>query len=143
MAEGRRTIMQWLLRGGFTASIVSFVYHALRFMNPPPVPEASVNEAPAGKVGDMKVNSAKIVKFGSRPALLMRVGENEFRAVSAVCTHLNCTVQYQDASRQVWCACHNAFYDTNGKVLSGPPPAPLEEFAVRMRGDEIVISKRA
>ncbi len=143
MPEGRRSIVHWLLKGGFTASVASFVYPALRFMIPPSIPEASVNEVAAGKITDLKVNSGKIVKFGSRPALLIRAGETEFKAVSAVCTHLNCTVQYQDASHQIWCACHNAFYDTNGKVLSGPPPGPLEEFTVRVRGDEVVISKRA
>jgi Rieske Fe-S protein len=139
----RRTLIQWLLGGGIGASIASVLYPALRFMNPPAVAEASVNEVPAGKVQDLKPNSGKIVKFGSRPALLVRVGEDDWRAYSAVCTHLNCTVQYQDSTRQIWCACHNGLYDLNGKVVSGPPPAPLEEYAVRVRGDEVVISRRA
>ncbi|HZT28386.1 MAG TPA: Rieske (2Fe-2S) protein [Bryobacteraceae bacterium] len=139
----RRTIVRWLLGGGFSASIVSFLYPAIKFMNPPAIPEAAVNEVSAGKVQDLKVNAGKIVKFGSRPALLIRTGESEFRAFSAICTHLNCTVQYQDARREIWCACHNGLYDLNGKVVSGPPPAPLEEYAVRVRGDEVVLSKRA
>ncbi len=143
MAQPRRAIIRWLLGGGFTASIVSFLYPAIRFMDPPEVPEASVNEVSGGKVQDLKLNAGKIVKFGSRPALLVRTGETEFRAFSAICTHLNCTVQYQDDRRQIWCACHNGTYDLNGKVVSGPPPAPLEEYAVRVRGDEVVISRRA
>ncbi len=143
MAQPRRAIIRWLLGGGFTASIVSFLYPAIRFMDPPEVPEASVNEVSGGKVQDLKLNAGKIVKFGSRPALLVRTGDTEFRAFSAICTHLNCTVQYQDDRRQIWCACHNGTYDLNGKVVSGPPPAPLEEYAVRVRGDEVVLSKRA
>ena len=115
--------MGWLLGGGVTASIAAFVYPVLRFMAPPPIAEASVNEVTAGKVQDLKVNGGKIVKFGSRPALLVRLGESEWRAFSAVCTHLNCTVQYQESSRQIWCACHNGFYDLNGKVVSGPAAA--------------------
>ena len=94
MAQQRRTLLRWLLGGGFTASIASFVYPAIRFMNPPDTPEASVNEVAAGKVQEFKPNTGKIVKFGSRPALLVRSGENEWKAFSAVCTHLNCTVQY-------------------------------------------------
>ena len=143
MAQERRTLIRWLLGGGFAASFAATVFPALKFMNPPEVAEASVNEVPAGKVQDLKPNSGKIVRFGSRPALLVRTGESEWRAYSAVCTHLNCTVQYQESSRQIWCACHNGLYDLNGKVVSGPPPAPLEEFAVRVRGDEVVISRRA
>jgi Rieske Fe-S protein len=90
MPQERRTLIQWLLAGGFTASIASFIYPAVRFMNPPDIPEASVNEVSAGKVQDLKPNAGKIVRFGSRPALLVRVGENQWRAFSAVCTHLNC-----------------------------------------------------
>jgi cytochrome b6-f complex iron-sulfur subunit len=52
-------------------------------------------------------------------------------------------VQFRDATQQIWCACHNGTYDLNGKVVSGPPPAPLEEYAVKVRGDEVVISRRA
>ena len=53
------------------------------------------------------------------------------------------TVQYQDTSRQIWCACHNGTYDMTGRVVSGPPPKPLEEYAVLVRGEDVVISRRA
>ena len=142
MPQERRTLLRWLLGGGFTASVLSFLYPAIKFMNPPSVPEASTNEVSAGKVQDLKPNSGKIVKFGSRPALLIRVNETEWRAYSAICTHLNCTVQFQDSTRQIWCACHNGFYDLNGKVVSGPPPLPLEEYAVHIRGEDVVITRR-
>ena len=143
MPEGRRSILRWILGGGFTASVVSFLYPALRFMNPPAVPEAAVNEVSAGKVGDLKPNSGKIVKFGSRPVLLIRASETSGGRSPRVCTHLNCTVQYQEASHQIWCACHNGLYDLNGRVVSGPPPRPLEEYTVHVRGEEVVISRRA
>ena len=143
MVEERRSLIRWLLGGGFTASLIAFFYPVVRFMNPPAVPEASVNEAPGGKVQDLKPNSGKIVKFGSRPVLLVRVNETEWRAFSAICTHLNCTVQYQEQTRQIWCACHNGLYDLNGAVVSGPPPRPLEQYVAHVRGDEVVISRRA
>jgi Rieske Fe-S protein len=141
--QTRRSALSWLLGAGVSASLASFFYPVLRFLNPPHVTEAAVNEVAAGKVQDLKPNSGKIIKFGNKPALLVRVSETEFKAFSAVCTHLNCTVQYQDSTRQIWCACHNGTYDMNGRVVSGPPPNPLEEFAVLLRGDDVVISRRA
>jgi cytochrome b6-f complex iron-sulfur subunit len=135
--------MYWLLGGGFTASLASFLYPVIRFMNPPEVAEASVNEVTAGKTSEFGLNVGKIVKFGSKPVLLIRMSDTEWRAFSGVCTHLNCTVQYQDSRHQIWCACHNGYYDLNGKVVSGPPPRPLEEYAVRIRGDEVIIARRA
>ena len=142
MDSRRRGLVRWVLSGGFAASFASFLYPVSRFLNPPEIPEASVNEVAAGKVADLKPNTGKIVKFGSRPVLLIRVSATEWRALSAVCTHLNCTVQYHEQRRQIWCACHNGFYDLSGKVVAGPPPNPLEEYAVRQRGDEVVVSRR-
>lgn len=143
MTLERRGVIGWILGGGFIASIVSFLYPAVRFMIPPAVPEAAVNEVSAGKVSDLKPNSGKIIKFGSRPVLLIRVSETDWRAFSAICTHLNCTVQYQEARHEIWCACHNGYYNLNGQVVAGPPPRPLEDYAVRVRGEEVVISRRA
>ena len=143
MITERRNLIRTLLGGGFAASLAAFLYPVIRFMNPPSVSEASVNEVPGGKIQDLKPNSGKIVKFGSRPVLLVRLNETEWRAFSAVCTHLNCTVQYQEQRRQIWCACHNGFYDLNGNVVSGPPPKALEEYVARVRGDEVVVSRRA
>jgi cytochrome b6-f complex iron-sulfur subunit len=141
--ESRRSLLSWLLGGGVLASMASFLYPVIRFLNPPLITEAAVNEVLAGKVQDLKPNSGKIVRFGNKPALLVRVNENEWKAFSAVCTHLNCTVQFRDSSSQIWCACHNGTYDLSGRVVSGPPPNPLEEYSVYLRGDEVVISRRA
>ncbi|MEN6532354.1 MAG: Rieske (2Fe-2S) protein [Bryobacteraceae bacterium] len=143
MAEGRRSVIRWVLGGGITASIVSFLYPALRFMSPPEIPEAAVDEVNAGKAAELKPNSAKIVKFGSRPVLLIRLDETKWRAFSAVCTHLNCTVQFLDTGHRIWCACHNGFYDLSGRVISGPPPRPLEEYTVHVRGEEVIISRHS
>lgn len=143
MNNDRRGVVQWLLGGGLLASVVSFLYPVFRFVMPPPVAEAAVNEVGAGKVSDLKPNSGKIVKFGSKPVLLIRTNETEWKAFSAVCTHLNCTVQYKPAGNEIWCACHNGVYDLTGKVVSGPPPRGLDEFLVHIRGEEVVIERRA
>ena len=142
-SPNRRTLLSWLLGASAVTSFGSFLYPVIKFLNPPQISEAAVDEVVAGKVQDLKPNSGKIVKFGNKPALLVRVSETEWKAFSAVCTHLNCTVQYQESSRQIWCACHNGTYDMSGRVVSGPPPKPLEEFPVLVRGDELVISRRS
>jgi Rieske Fe-S protein len=74
--------------------------------------------------------------------LLVRTADGEYRAMSAICTHLNCTVQYRSDVREVWCACHNGFYDLNGRNVAGPPPRPLESYDVHIKGDEIFVSRR-
>jgi len=90
---------------------------------------------------DIKPNSGMIFKFGNSPGILIRTPTGELRAFSAVCTHLNCTVQYRTDLTEIWCACHNGRYNLSGKNVAGPPPRPLEAYAVNARGDQIVVSK--
>ena len=140
-ASPRRNLIRTLLGAGFGASFLSFFYPALKFMMPPNVAESAANQVSAGKAAELKPNSARIFKFGSRPAILVRTAEGEWRAFSAVCTHLNCTVQYNDQTHRIWCACHNGQFDLNGKVAGGPPPRPLEQYAAHVQGDEVVVTK--
>jgi cytochrome b6-f complex iron-sulfur subunit len=132
-----------LLGSGVLASIASFLYPALRYMLPPPVSESTSRFVVAAKAGELKNNSAKIFKFGSKPALLVRTADGQYRAFSAVCTHLNCTVQYRTDLREIWCACHNGLYDLEGRNVSGPPPRPLDALEVHVQGEDIVVTRSA
>jgi Rieske Fe-S protein len=141
-ADGRRGLMKALLGTGFVASITSFLYPAVRFMMPPDEGESAVNEVRAAGVDDIRADSGLLFKFGNRPGILVRTAGGELRAFSAVCTHLNCTVQYADDSHRIWCACHNGIFDLNGRVVTGPPPDPLEEYAVNIRGEDVMVSRK-
>jgi cytochrome b6-f complex iron-sulfur subunit len=141
VARDRRRLLGWLLGGGFISSLASFLYPAIRYLNPPPVAEASVNEVVAAKVQGFALNSGQVVRFGTQPVLLVRLSETDWRAFSAVCTHLGCIVQYEAARHAIWCACHNGLYDLNGKVISGPPPRPLHEYAVHIRAGDVIVSR--
>lgn len=138
----RRRLIEILLGGGMFASIVSFLYPVLKYLVPPPVPDLGQDEVVAAKVGDLKPDGSKVFRFGSRPALLLLTPEGEYHAVSAVCTHLGCTVQYRSDLHEVWCACHNGTYALDGRNISGPPPRPLEKFQVNIRSNEIIVSRQ-
>jgi cytochrome b6-f complex iron-sulfur subunit len=138
----RRRFMQFLLGGGLLASAVAFLYPVLRYLVPPAATDLGADSVVAAKVGELRVNSGKIFRFGSRPGLLVRTADGGYRAMSAVCTHLQCTVQYRSDLHEVWCACHNGLYDLNGRNISGPPPRPLEAYDVHINGDDVVVSRR-
>jgi Rieske Fe-S protein len=145
MEEGkaleRRRFLDILLGSGIVATLASILYPIIEFMIPPKVTEATQSSVVAGKVGELKPNSGKIFKFGSAPGILIYTATGEYRAFSATCTHLDCTVQYRSDAKQIWCACHNGQYDLTGKNIGGPPPRPLEVYTVNLRGDDIVVSK--
>jgi len=136
---------QWIgifLGGGLLASLASFIYPVLRYLIPPVIADLGGDEIVAAKIAELKPNLAKIFRFGSRPGLLIMNADGTYRALSATCTHLGCTVQYRSDLRQIWCACHNGIYDLNGRNVSGPPPRPLDLFDVHLRGDEIVVNRK-
>jgi cytochrome b6-f complex iron-sulfur subunit len=141
----RRTFLDTLLATGFVSTAVAVAYPVLRFLIPPPSGEPATASVVAGRAGALKPNSGAIFKFGSKPAIVVRTAEGDIRAFSAVCTHLDCTVQFKADTSQLWCACHNGTYDLGGNVVSGPPPRGLEKFTVNVRGEgddaEIVVSR--
>ncbi len=139
----RRRAIGIFLGGGLFATFASFLYPVLRFLIPPPVANLGASEVVAAKVGELKPNSGMIFRFGSRPGLLILQADGTYRALSATCTHLGCTVQYRPDLREIWCPCHNGIYDLDGRNISGPPPRPLTVFDVNLRGDEIFVSRKA
>ncbi len=50
------------------------------------------------------------------------------------CTHMGCPVVWNQAAGRFLCPCHGGVYDANGRVLSGPPPRPLDRYAVKVDG---------
>ncbi len=137
----RRHFVEMFLGTGIVASLASFLYPVLRYLIPPPSAELSSDTVLAGKIGELKPNTGKIFRFGSRPALLVLTSDGKYHAMSGVCTHLGCTVQYRSDLHNVWCACHNGMYDLTGRNLSGPPPRPLEDYDVFVKGDEIYVQR--
>jgi Rieske Fe-S protein len=143
MAQGtnRRKFLNYLLGTSTGATLIAIFYPVIKFLIPPEIIEATQNSVVAAKVNELIANSGKIFKFGNRPGLLIHTPTGELKAFSAICTHLDCVVQYQPEMKGIWCACHNGRYDLNGQNISGPPPRPLEEYVVNVRGDEIIVSK--
>jgi Rieske Fe-S protein len=83
-----------------------------------------------------------VFKFGTAPAVLVSTPDGTLTALSAVCTHLTCTVRFDGETGTLFCPCHNGRFDLSGNVLSGPPPRPLEAYTVTVAGPDIVVSRK-
>jgi Rieske Fe-S protein len=139
----RRSFINILFGGSLFAFIGSVVYPIFRFLNPPKdVGEATPNSILAGTVDELAPNSGKIIKFGRKPVILIRTPSGDIRAFSAICTHLDCIIQYRKDFEHIWCACHNGHYNLNGINIAGPPPRPLAPFKVNIKEDKIFVSKK-
>jgi cytochrome b6-f complex iron-sulfur subunit len=145
---GRRRVLNWFVGTSLGALLVSIVYPVVRFLNPPEVETPSTDEVEAGATNDPEfvAKGYKIVRFGSEPVIVVRVSDTDFRAFSAVCTHLACIVEYGKANQVIHCNCHNGQFDLHGQVVGGPPPKPLPPFDVHLVADaggshQVVVSR--
>jgi nitrite reductase/ring-hydroxylating ferredoxin subunit len=139
----RRGLLDLLLSGSLISFAVSVVYPVWRYIGPPRIAETTVSSTVAAHLGELAPNSGKIFRFGSRPAILVHTTSGEWRAFSAVCTHLQCTVQFRSDQERIWCACHNGYFDLTGKNVAGPPPRPLDQLEVVVQGEDVVVSFRS
>lgn len=143
MNSTRRKFVNWLLGTSAAGYLAAVVYPIGRYLIPPPSGESSASSVTLPfPPDDVAVNSARAFRFGNKPGILVRTETGELRAFSAICTHLDCTVQYRDDISRIWCACHNGHFDLTGRNVQGPPPRPLDAYDVNVRGEEIVVSKR-
>jgi Rieske Fe-S protein len=128
----RRRFLCGMLGGGTAALGVSAAVPLVAYVgNLSAAPPLFVEIAAADC--EIAPGTAKMMMYGPIPMLLLnpREAPGALRIFVATCTHLNCTVGYQAEKDRFYCACHNGSFDTTGRVLSGPPPAPLRAFHSR------------
>jgi Rieske Fe-S protein len=137
----RRGFLDRILGASVAALAASVVYPVVRFISPPRIPESAASRVLAGRVPEMATEKWKIFPFGAQPAILIQTAPGEYRAFSATCTHLECTVQFDEPTKRIWCACHNGWYDLNGRNVAGPPPHPLDPYTVQVVGEDIFVTR--
>lgn len=91
-------------------------------------------------LADLPVGGVKAITYAGTPAVVLRTPES-VRAFSLICTHLGCTVEWQANNNEFYCPCHDGRFDQFGEVTGGPPPVPLEQFAVRVENDEVIVGE--
>jgi Rieske Fe-S protein len=138
----RRNFIDLFFGGSLLATVASFLYPVIRYVLPTKESAAAQKSVAAAKVGELAPNTAKIFKFGSKPAVLINTAEGKLLALAATCTHLTCTVRYESDSSTLFCPCHNGRFDLSGAVISGPPPAPLETYVIEVAGEDVIVSRK-
>jgi cytochrome b6-f complex iron-sulfur subunit len=133
----RRGFLQLLTSILGLTALGAFAYPLFRFL----LPVESLTKVKSVTIpkGEVPVNTTKDLMIGPTPVIIIHARDKGFLAFSKVCTHLGCLVKY-DKERQIFiCPCHAGEFNLEGNVISGPPPRPLQKFAVRVDGDNIVI----
>lgn len=73
--------------------------------------------------------------------VFLRRSDEGVVCIDPACTHLGCRVRYQSDRHRFLCPCHGGVFSEDGKVVSGPPPKPLETHRVKVESGKIWIYK--
>jgi cytochrome b6-f complex iron-sulfur subunit len=94
-------------------------------------------------VDELPVGESKTINYGRYPAIIINTSDG-LKAFSAVCTHFACIVKWNTEKGEIYCPCHDGYFDAlDGHVISGPPPLPLTAIPVNVVNNEIYIGGAA
>jgi cytochrome b6-f complex iron-sulfur subunit len=136
-ASQRRTFL-FLLAGALGGLLTAAAgWPLLRFLAP--VADAGGSGQVEVPRSSVKAGGAFLFQFRGKPAAVLQPRPGEYVALSVVCTHLGCVVQWQEGPGEFLCPCHAGRFSSAGTVLGGPPPRPLESLLVAVDGDRLRI----
>jgi Rieske Fe-S protein len=93
-----------------------------------PRPEKLDSDAASKKAQGLEVGQGVVVKIKGKkePRAFYKDGDGKVMSFSAVCTHLGCTVNWNDSEKSFDCPCHGSRFSYKGRVVNGPANDDLE-----------------
>ncbi|MEN8193949.1 MAG: Rieske (2Fe-2S) protein [Bacteroidota bacterium] len=94
----------------------------------------------AGKVEDFKLNS--VTPFRSGKYYITRFSDGGFVAMSLKCTHLGCSVGWNEEENRFVCPCHSSSFAMNGNVISPPAPSALDLLPMIIENGNVKVNPK-
>lgn len=104
-----------------------------------------------GRASDFKPGAPARVEFVSRSrdawatterrasAWVLTSNGKDFIVYDPRCTHLGCPYRWDEEKKHFVCPCHTAIFAVDGRVVSGPPPRPLDRYQVKVAGERLMV----
>lgn len=135
-ADDRRGFLAKLLMGGgLVGSGLLAARHGLAFVFPRLEPP-TFRKLLVARVGDLAPGQAKELRIGGQPLFLVNSGDG-YAVFNGTCTHLGCKVKWEAHRDRFYCPCHQGVFGSDGEVVEGPPPRPLDRYRVEAQ-DELI-----
>jgi cytochrome b6-f complex iron-sulfur subunit len=118
--------------GGVLTPIVAYLW--------PPKKGASQagGRVAVADTAELPIGKGEVYSVNNKPVIVIHTPDG-YKALSATCTHLGCIVFWNEERQVIACPCHEAYFNTNGAVVSGPPPAPLAVYRVQEDAGQIYV----
>lgn len=147
----RRGLLAGLFWGINAALAAVFLAPILGFLGSPLFRRSAPSRVRLGELASFPLNQPTRVDFsvrerdgwsiqtGLKGAWVVR-SEQGVRVFDPRCTHLGCAYHWHAASSRFLCPCHNGVYDVDGRVVSGPPPRPLDTFEAWVQDGSVFVT---
>jgi cytochrome b6-f complex iron-sulfur subunit len=138
--QNRRKFLAKSIIGLLGLVLISVVYTFRKYFLPAAEPGQVSNKIRVGMLSEIPEDGVKIFRVEKKAFAVIRTGQGQIRAYSAVCTHQGCIVGYQSNRKLFHCNCHGSEFDLNGKNIAGPAPKPLPALESALENDQIFIT---
>lgn len=119
--------------GGGAATYSVFRYYLI------PKPDGDSKGKISIPLKDIAPGDATFFEYNGSAAVLLKKQDGGLVALSAVCTHLGCIVQWDMSRQEFICPCHAGYFTSDGEVISGPPPRSLARLPFIVANGSVTI----
>lgn len=88
---------------------------------------------------DQELNENGYLIDSQSNVIVFRDGSNNLSALSLLCTHQGCNVDWKKSSNSLACPCHGSEFAVDGEVINGPAQSPLATFEVKEENQSILV----
>ena len=128
----------WLILGG--VALTEFIAVGLSFLRPHK--SEAGREKPAGMVAAGIVDKfapKSVTAFVRGRFYLSRLEDGGFLALSHKCTHLGCTLPWDEKEMKFMCPCHASAFDITGDVVDPPAPRALDIYPITIENNIVKV----
>lgn len=83
---------------------------------------------------------AMLLTMGSDTVMVIRSSDTAVIALSAICTHEGCSMDYNASQNRLDCPCHGSQFSTDGKVLTGPASRAVRVYTATLANNMITVT---
>jgi Rieske Fe-S protein len=83
---------------------------------------------------------AMLIDTANDTIMVIRISDSQVIALSAICTHAGCSMDYDASQQQLDCGCHGSRFSTTGNVLRGPATRPVRVYTATLAGSTITVT---
>ena len=119
---------------GFLVSPL-FTRQRLSWVTVGSITDVPVNQ-PTAMVANIPVGTGYATQPVRRVVYVVKLPDGSVKALSNICTHMQCDVHWDVQLGRFLCPCHGGLYAIDGTNVGGPPPEPLPQWTHRIVPDE-------